>query len=295
MKKAFQNPRLYLLGSLITAVPTTVLQVLAYLKAYQAPSSNYFASDSLLPKASVAFALLGCALAIVGFFLQRKTDERSDALPHSYAPLASALGFLGGAGILLLSDSSNLVSVTAVCLILAAAYQILLTFRVFQESAITAMIGFSTVVGCILTVGYYYFDSSLEMNAPVKIHVMMGLLLAMLCYTAELRFLLGIGKPKIFKLLSCATVCVGALTAIPLPVAFLAGCFDRASAIKSTSLMAATLQYPAYLAGAVILLGITVTAAWRMLSVGLSKENDSAIPAESAEATTPTERTEEDA
>lgn len=286
MKKALQSPRLYLLCAFATIVPTTILQILAYLKAYSAPASNYFSASSLFPKLSVAFALLGCLLAAVSVFLSKQGQTPyANGLPEGRHPIAASLGFLGGALILLLSDSTKLAYAASAFLILAAIYHLALAFHLFKETAITALIGFSTVIGCILTVGYYYFDASLEMNAPVKVHVMMGLLFTMLYYTAELRFLLGNGKPKILTLLSASVVSIGALTALPLPIAFLAGRFDQLATTKGAAPLATTLQYPAYLAGAVILLGVTVTILWRTAQIAGSESASPAIPADLNEST----------
>ena len=273
MKKLIQNPRFHLLCSIIAAIPAALLQALAYLQVYGDSGSNYFSSASPLPDLAVIFALLSCAFGVAAVCLWKKAPIHPRTPSGSLTSIPAALGFWAGAVLMLLSNDTKLTYAVAIFFFLAAAYQLLLAFQTIKDSFLTAFIGFSAVIGCILLEGYYYFDATLEMNAPVKVSVLIGLLFAMIYYTNELRWLIGNPFPRANLLISACLLGIGALSAIPVPLAFLLGKFDRLASVKTDRFMVAQFLHPEYLAGAVVLLGVCITVGWRLCQ--LLKDNAS--------------------
>ena len=273
MKKLIQNPRFHRICSLIAAIPAALLQAIAYLRIYGDSGSNYFASASPLPDLAVIFALLSCAFGIAAICLWKKAPIHPSTPFGNLTSIPAALGFLAGAVLMLLSNDTKLTYAVAIFFFLAAGYQLLLAFQPIKDRYLTAFIGFSAVIGCILMEGYYYFDATLEMNAPVKVSVLMGLLFAMIYYTNELRLLIGNPLPRAYVLISACTLGIGALSAIPVPLAYFSGQFDRLASVKTNRFMVAQFLHPEYLAGAIALLGICITVGWRLCQLLTAKEN----------------------
>ena len=108
--------------------------------------------------------------------------------------------------------------------------------RLEHTSAVTVL-GFFAVAACILLNAYYYFDFSIEMNAPIKITVQLAILLIMLLFTGDLRFILGIPKPKTHLVLHAWASALGSLSAVSLPLALLCGMDIRADYVVGAILI----------------------------------------------------------
>ena len=271
MKKRLCSPQFYFLSALVSAFVACVVQIFAYQSAYGKPLENYFSATSPLPKIATAFSVLCCALGVVAIFLSTK-DQLDEKIPEAdLSALPAAVGFLAGAVLMLLSNHTPLTYVIAGCFFLASVYNILLVFRLIEDSTIIALIGFSNIIGCILLIGYFYFDSSLEMNAPVKIGALVALLFTALSYTCEIKALLGNPLPRISSLLTVCVAGIGALASLPLALAYLFfHCFDKTSIYATSAL---PFKHPEYLACSLILIGVCTTAVWRICRLIRSQEN----------------------
>lgn len=253
--------------SLLFSAMATSLQVLAYLLSYEGPKANYFIPNALFPFLATVSMLAAICFGVFASFALKKGTVNPTDLPCKAASAPAAIGFAAGAAVLQLSANTPATRAAAALLLVSAAYHIATLTIPQKRSALTALIGFAPIVVCVLISGIYYFDNTMEMNAPVKVSVMMGLLCTTVYHTGELRILLGRSMPRTFVILSTLTVAVGSLSALPLPIAFLTGHFDRAYTATSLPLLASTLEYPIYLAGAIVLLGTTLCAALRCLSL----------------------------
>lgn len=264
MKIDIKSPRLYLFSSMLAALPAIPLQLMAYLKAYDSTQTNYFFTNSPLPAIATAFSILSCLLAIVAIVLWKKDSISLNPPSGSLASFPAALGFLVGGVVMLLSNTEKLTYILPILCFLAAIYNGAIIFAGDRARTIVALIGFSAVIACILFNGYYYFDASLEMNAPLKVSTQMAFLAVMIYFISEIRFLLDIELPLV-SLLACAfTVGVGALVAIPVPVAYLLGVFKPQGAVFTASLTAQIFDHPEYLAGAAVVLGASISSAWKL-------------------------------
>lgn len=255
--------------SLGAAAVAALLQTIAMLLSYD-PEANYFLIGAPLPYLAAAFAILGALLGVVCAVLagpaRTATPFRGNVLPAIPAALGMlAFPFLSGG-----FTGGTLSLIASVMLILAAAYTVLCETTVRKSSPdAVCVLGFTSILACALTNATYYFDPSLEMNAPVKVVLQTALLFIMLYYTAELRYLMGRELPKLYIALSLIAVSVSALASVAVAVAFFCGILTRIDA----------------LAGALLVLGIAITVLLRLFRV-LSEKKSKLPPAQQITFTT---------
>lgn len=271
MKKRLCSPQFYFLCALVSAFVACVVQIFAYQSAYGKSLENYFSAASPLPKIATIFSILCCALGVVAIFLSNRDQLEEENSETALSSLPAAVGFLAGAVLMLLSNNTTLTYVIAGCFFLASIYNVLLAFRLIEDSAIIALIGFFSIIGCILLIGYFYFDTSLEMNAPVKISALVALLFTALSYTYEVKALLGTPLPRISSLLTVCAAGIGSLTSLPLTLAYLFfHCFDQSGIYANSAL---PFEHPEYLACSLILIGVCTTAVWRICRLIRSQDD----------------------
>ncbi|MBE6629014.1 MAG: hypothetical protein E7629_08820 [Ruminococcaceae bacterium] len=277
MRSLLGNPRISIRISLLCSGLTAILQALAYALSYEGPNVNYFIPNALFPFLATILMFVAIGFGALAAFTVSPKAQALKALPCKAASIPAAVGFVAGAAILLLSNNTTPARIAVALLLVSAAYHVAVLAVPERHAAWVALIGFAPIIACVLISGIYYFDNTLEMNAPVKVSVMMGLLCATVYYTGELRILLEKPMPKTFVILSSLTVAVCSLSALPLPIGFLTGHFDRVGTLTSLPPLASTHEYPIYLAGATILLGTAVCAALRclyLLSKASSEETE---------------------
>ena len=237
------------LGTLLFAIPAAIFFAIALLRDYDESVSGYFVRGSVTPVLALVFAGLSFAVGIISACLRSglivPTSPFWSFIPVLIAYVASAILYFPTK------------TAGGVLLLLGAVYPLLMILPIGPKKAnLTAFAGFLSMATTVYLVASYYFDMTLEMNAPLKISVQMGLLCAMLYLTVELRSLLGRTIPRLFLLLTSLTVAVGSLPAFSVIPAYLAG--------KTT--------YRAYVAGAVLTLGIFLTACIRLTGLVFAKE-----------------------
>ena len=241
------------LGAFVSAILAAALQVTAVL-TLSVENSNYFANGAA-PTFAAIFALLGVALGTACTILtpRRQLAASPFAKTASRAPIA--IGFLAPAVLLPFSSASVnplipiIASVSLAIGVLYGIFSNLPFLRKHQNT--TALFGFAAVIGSIALNAYYYFDTSIEMNAPIKVTTQMGLLCVTVYLTGELRYLLERPMPRMFSALTFWLVSVGALSSLSVPVAYFMGITDRAD----------------YAAGAALVLCVLLTALARTATV----------------------------
>lgn len=268
---------LWLLFILLIAL-TAVLQIVAVVTVYEG-ETHYFRTGSILPKLSVFSALLA---ALCGTLAAAKTDLSSlSPTPFSKKNTISPLffGFLAVTVLMIASRKAIDASLGVVAILSAVAslpYTVLIGIPTARKKATSLTLwGFAPVVASILLLAYFYFDNTLEMNAPLKVSVQIGLLMIPLLMTGELRYLIGREQPRLFMMLATWTASVGALASPSVLVAFF---IDKASRIE-------------YVAGALLAFCASITALSRIRNLTLTKEN---IAEESAPLTHSDSEKEED-
>ena len=228
-------------GSFLCAALAACAEILSVLAFYD-KAANYFDHNALLPTVAVALALLGSALGIASAILTASNVLGEDIFPEKISLSPAAIGFLTAALFAVLYCAKTVRPfiglLAALLLICGLAYSIFSSLpRLRQNKSLTALLGMLAVLGTILLNAYYYFDVSLEMNAPFKLTTQMGLLCATLYLTGEIRFLLGTQKPRLFLAIGTTLISVGSLCSLSLHVDFLLGKTDRGDYVAGSLLV----------------------------------------------------------
>ncbi|MBR2020604.1 MAG: hypothetical protein IKA05_09430 [Clostridia bacterium] len=264
MKKTALN-RCGKIGFVFCTVLAAIFQFLAACNALDI-TSNYFHNDSPFPFLATVFAILGVICGSIAA-LTAKDHGRShspfDSKPilNVLACIAASVAFLATALLFLSQSNAPLTKLLTVFAALATMYEILCLFprlRI-EHSGLVTLVGFSTVLLCVVCNAYYYFDVTVEMNAPFKVSLQMGLLAAMVYFTGELRYLLNKPLPRMYRMLAAWTMALGALSVPALFLAFFTQKNDRID----------------YLAGAILMLGICLSVCLRVFSLHIRSSSES--------------------
>lgn len=249
---------------LIFSALAACLRTLSYLRFYEAPESNYFTIGAILPVLSVAFAFLALGAGVLLSFSIPKSANVEN-LPHRWASVFPIFCILLGGAVLNQSKPTTLLSYAVAFALLATAYYFFVLFLPSHMNSAKVLCGIFPVLFLILLCALYYFDNHLESNAPLKTSLIAGLLFALVQLMGELRILLGRTQPRMYLFLSSAVIAIGSLTAIPVPIAFLRGVFDRSATQNNLHYPASVMDHTIYLAGAIALLGIVAVTVIRFL------------------------------
>ncbi len=244
-------PGLLALLSGMSILTAAILGTLAVPLSYEA-EAHYFAIGAPLPFIAVLLAVIGVLCGIALLILLPKESLFGTpfsgrfwiALPGAACAIVSA--------VLLFGDSKDsFVMLTAILTLLSSAYILCaeLSQKFTAIKNVTVYLGFVPVIGCALLNACYYFDTSVEMNAPFKVLLQTALLFSMLYFTGDIRFLLQRSHPRLYLFLSVCTLA----TALPIApmtiIAYVLGYVTRVD----------------YLAGAVFALGIALTVLLRVI------------------------------
>lgn len=210
----------------ICSALAAILQTLAVLISYD-PTANYFERGAILPTLAVCLAIAGIVCGTIAARMTNTETLNDSPFSKQIAIPYAAIGFLLTAIVLPLNAPTErmpLTLVTSVFLVLAAFFHILSCIPSIREkhTSVICFLGFAAIIGCILSMAYFYFDVSVEMNAPLKVAVQMGLITAMLGYVGELRYLLGQPMPRTYLTVLSWSISVGALSTIAVPIAMIA-------------------------------------------------------------------------
>ncbi len=240
----------------VTVAVTLTLSIVAVLTEYEA-GTNYFIPGNVIAPLAIAFGFLSVVCGIVAACLTKKEHLSKDLFPTNFHFPLTAIGFFCVAVLMLVSSalfaellpasiarrmpigSESLLGLISVpTLAIAGIYCILTGIAAFRaKQSLIVILGFFTVISAILLNAYYYFDFTVEMNAPVKVVLQMGLLMLMLCYTGELRYLLGIGKPKMYLILSVLGIVGSTYASAPILIAYWTGKLQRLDYVASAGLL----------------------------------------------------------
>ncbi len=238
-------------AALVFLVAAALMQTLAMFVSYEG-DTNYFVKGAQLPTISAILVIIGCIFAVTAACVLPKSEAHGSPFGYNIAyALPAVCGFLISAVfhvMQFLETSSTLKLATAVALVLAAIYTLLTETSFGHTHASTiAMLGFTPTAACALLIGSYYFDPSMEMNAPLKLVIQCALLSAMLYFTTELRYLINRALPRLYYALALCTLVISSLSVFSIPTAILFGVFSHSD----------------YLTGSLTVLGISITIALR--------------------------------
>ena len=261
--------RILLLASLPLTFLATLLMLIAFATAYDPGVSNYFALGNPLPILASVAALLVIACGIAASIVAKRLSEPFSPLPApSSATFPAALGALGSSVLLFVFKNrfpaklQTAATVSAILFLLAAVFFLLAALRIAEKHAFSILwAGFAAIIAPIVLNAVYYFDMTVEMNAPVKVLAQMGLLAAMLCVTVEIRALIGRTNPSLTPVLLSFALSLCCLSSLPLIFAAIAG--------KVFS--------GAYIAAVPFLLGVGLTAGIRMCGMIFTGKSESPV------------------
>lgn len=213
--------------SLVSGIPVAaLLQELAFLLSYDVGANYFVANAPLFTVANVFIAVLFAIAILCALIDEKKHSVASPFGKQIWVAIPAAIGFSIG-GVFLAIDffqnGSRLSLVAAVFLLLSTVHVLL-----SETDRKNKFLGFFPPIACALLVCILYFDTSLEMNAPLKVAVQCALLPLMLYFTTELRYLLGRELPRLYCALSLGSLAASALCILTVPVASIMGRFENA-------------------------------------------------------------------
>lgn len=252
---------------------SSLLAVLAVLLDFEI-LTNYFRAGAILPMAATVFALLAAATGTVLSLSTKRSDIAATPFVATKAPSKILYGFVISAFLLL----ANGVNATTVLMVLTLALCAVYAFYTGngytqKDAGTTAFYGFATVLAPIFFCALFYFDNSIEINAPMKTAIILSLLCCMIYFTGELRFLLNRPMKKLFLVLAylTAAISIPASLAIFTSVArSIAYTFTEFPELSILSLIKA--QKLEYVSAAVMVL-LTALHALSKVKILLSDEN----------------------
>ena len=215
-----KRSRILLLASLPLAMLGAVLMTVAFATAYDPADSNYFPAGAALPVAGAVFALLSLGCGPASAILARRHEEPfAKPSAPSFAVIPSAVGAVVSAVLLFVGGKA----VIALFFLFAALFYAFVACPFVKKIADpTLALGFIAVIAPVVLNAAFYFDMTVEMNAPVKVLLQMGLLGAMLYATVEFRAVAGLEYNGRFSLLTALTASLCGISGIPILVVALA-------------------------------------------------------------------------
>ncbi len=274
---------LFLIAAPALALAGTIFLLFAYANAFDPTVSHYFSAGSALPVLGGVLLGLSIMCGVVGAVFAKKNPESlSEAAVPFKIDLLAALGALGSSVWLLILGKT----IPGVLMIFAAIFFTLCAgaiAKIYGKYLLWG--GFAAIAATIAWNATYYFDMTVEMNAPTKILLQMAFLAAMLFITAECRLLLGRFDCLLIPILTvlCVALCISA------------------GAVDLYLLAAKKDIGTVYLAAAPFLFCVGMTALGRLIQMLLPKKQTEATaitenenPTEETEPAQPTESEESD-
>lgn len=218
---------------LLAGIPAAaLLQEIAVLISYD-QETHYFVANAPLPiLANVLTAVLVVVALLSALMAPKPLDTSSPFGKQIWIALPAALGFaIAGCFFVIefLTSRAILSLVSAVFLLFSAIHLVL-----SETDHKPALLGYFPPLACSCLVCILYFDTSLEMNAPLKVAVQCALLPLMLYFTAELRFLIGYALPRLFSALALVSLATSSLCFLTIPVASIMGRLENTNCLIAT-------------------------------------------------------------
>lgn len=263
MKKTI-SPKVFLwlrFAFMFFAAGACALMTLAFITGFE-QTSHYFVSTTQLPTVAFIFTALAISIATVDAILT-PTPDITHKNDFKIAPIFAGIGFIVAGIQRMVTASSSLGMVCAILLIVSAVHCVFSFLNKKEYSLLTFYLGCASILGCAMLTMQIYFDMTIEMNAPIKFLPQITLLCSMLFYTAELRPLIDRAAPRVYRILCAITVAIGAISSLPLLIACCLNKITRKGDLRIDILCIA-----------ILLLGITITATLRLISLYRSDKNE---------------------
>jgi len=106
------------------------------------------------------------------------------------------------------------------------AYFMLTAFSIGKHAKIKSVLGILTILWHVVFLLVIYFDMSKPINSPIKMMFQFAVLVSMIFMVYELRFLLGMARPRMYMATALASIVVISSAAIPMTIGAFAGYFN---------------------------------------------------------------------
>ena len=202
--------------------------------------TNYFESGVVLPILATIWAMIAFIAAVIFAIIipKEEIEAKSPFGSDLLTALPAALGFGVGAIFMVIefAKSQKILFLIATLFLLLSAAHVLLC----ETERKSTLLGFAPPIACALLVAVLYFDTSLEMNAPLKVASQCALLPLMLYFTAELRYLLGREIPRLYLALALISIVLSSLCVLAIPVACLTGALENTNCLATALVLFGT-------------------------------------------------------
>jgi len=195
-------------------------------------STNYFQSGSSLPSLAVVFAVLAALIGTVAAFTCNPENLCDEPFFKRNFFSLTTVGFVLVAIVsftnLGKTAQSNFHLFTLICSVIAVAYCIIAEIPALrQKRTLTAYLNFAPIFACASIVAILHFDSTVEMNAPIKVFTLISILCVMVLYGSEIRYHLDRPMSRMYLMLISWTLAAGSLSALSVPLIVLTSKSDR--------------------------------------------------------------------
>lgn len=238
---------IYLIASLVIALAMTVFRIYMICTEYET-ETYFFKYGSPLPDI-FNYTLVALIVIIFAFFIFTKKKSLPDDYGKTSIPTvitAAATGFLSFIGGLyaasqllitndpageaaVVSESAQRVETFAFiqCLLSLGvfAYFLLTAFSLHRCSVMKTVFGIIAILWHVVFLLVIYFDMTRPINAPIRLMFQFAILASMIYLIVEMRFLLGIAKPRLFMSVSFISIIIIMSAALPMTVCAIAGLF----------------------------------------------------------------------
>lgn len=218
---------LLVIGIILAPVLTlisTILRAAALFTEFD-KESGYFSSPAILHTTYLWVAVIGLVLFIAFSILCRKhfytpTYRNSLSVLFSSAFFVVTLAVAALLGILAIPTATSALTkifwlIAVVSAVLALVYFALFFIKEKAGGSIHGLLGLAPAFFCLFTAMLFYFDRTLQMNAPAKLLHLLAFLLLASYFTAESRGILAETKRPFFYVLASASMLFSFSSAIP--------------------------------------------------------------------------------
>ena len=221
------------------AAIASLFMVISVLLSFE-KGTNYFEYGAVLPILSTIWAMIAFIAAVIFAIIipKEEIEAKSPFGTNLLFALPAALGFGVGAifTVIEFAKSQKTLFLIATLFLLISAAHVLLC----ETDRVKTFLGFAPPIACALLVAVLYFDTSLEMNAPLKVAAQCALLPLMLYFTAELRYLLGREIPRLYLALALISIVLSSLCVLAIPVARLNGALENTNCLATALVLFGT-------------------------------------------------------
>lgn len=201
-------PRLFFIITVVLAAIATICQTIIFYKNYD-ETTNLYNKDAFFPGIFYTAVFITVLFCAASYFII-KDNPMTRILPSAdrftiFAALLSGLQL--GASVLfngyyymseIYTGMTTLRAAVLITAVPAAVYFLLTALSRKQKRIPVILCGFCLIIWAALYLMCIYFDMTSPLNSPIRILNQLTLITVMLYFIFEIRYLLGIPKPRLY-------------------------------------------------------------------------------------------------